>query len=261
VQLGSPGDAPRTRFVMSSVAPGLPWRSIWQLWQSDFDEPGSLRFVPDLCTHIVFDLSGLIDVEPFVVQTGLAPVDLELPPGAWLLGLQLPVWDGIMLRDEHEARDDGADSEARPAYAVRFDVQWVHWLYFLLLEASNENRDVVAALAAMVVRFASGEDENARYRDLRRHFYKVMNAASPEARLAYSDRQQRRLYRELTDLSPAQFERVLRFQRSLRALMETGVAGMEGYFDQAHQIKEYCQLCGMTPGDVARRFARHTRTR
>jgi hypothetical protein len=89
--------------------------------------------------HVVFDISGVIDVEPFLIQTGFAYADLALPAGAELIAVQIPVWDGLALR--------GA-TLAAPIYAVRFDAQWVDWLYYLLLEARNNGADPFDALAS-----------------------------------------------------------------------------------------------------------------
>jgi hypothetical protein len=225
-------------------AEDAPWRQIWRA-QNDGRESVTLRLVPDLSVHLVFDVSGLVDVEPFLLQTGLAHVDLVLPAGVELIGVQLPVWDGLPLRDA--ALDE-------PVFAVRFDAQWVDWIYYMLLEARNAGRDAFDALASDRA-FGEITHDAAIRQDLRQHFVQVAHATAEDAALAYSDRQQRRLYRELTGLSPAQFNRVLRFQNSLQTLLTTGTAGMDGYFDAAHCAKDYKALCGLSPRQMALRYA------
>ena len=71
----------------------------------------------------------------------------------------------------------------------------------------------------------------------------------PEAAqtLPYSERHERRLYRELTGLSPTQFQRVARFQNTLQRIRTEGVLSWDEYYDQAHFTREFKELTGLTP--------------
>jgi AraC-like DNA-binding protein len=64
-----------------------------------------------------------------------------------------------------------------------------------------------------------------------------------------SARQIRRLSRLFLGLSPRGFARVLRFQQSIRTLTAAGrrAAWVDHYYDQAHFIREFRRLSGLTP--------------
>ncbi len=85
--------------------------------------------MPDLSVQLVFDLSGLLDVEPFLLDTGLRFVDLRLPAGVELLGLQFVVWEARLLPE--------APNDEPATYSVAFDHDWANGLYFMLLDARN----------------------------------------------------------------------------------------------------------------------------
>lgn len=72
-----------------------------------------------------------------------------------------------------------------------------------------------------------------------------------------SSRQTRRLFSYYAGAPPKQFCRVARFQRALANLSAPGknqAAGLQldGYYDQAHMIREFRALYGKTPGQIAR---------
>lgn len=63
-------------------------------------------------------------------------------------------------------------------------------------------------------------------------------------------------FREAVGLAPKQYQRILRFQRSLRAMRAptpaplAAIAASCGYADQAHMSRDFKEFSGLTPGRV-----------
>ncbi|MCX5497178.1 helix-turn-helix domain-containing protein [Kaistia dalseonensis] len=68
-----------------------------------------------------------------------------------------------------------------------------------------------------------------------------------------SVRQLERVFAEHLGLSPKRFQRVHRLQRSLYAVLSGEGDPIDGYADQAHQIRNWRSYLGLTPGEVGRR--------
>jgi AraC-like DNA-binding protein len=71
--------------------------------------------------------------------------------------------------------------------------------------------------------------------------------------LGVSERNLRRVFREVVGMSPKEFARLARFHLALRAARAgnavdwAGVAAATGYYDQAHLIAEFREIVGVTP--------------
>jgi len=73
------------------------------------------------------------------------------------------------------------------------------------------------------------------------------------AQFDLSDRQFRRLMGSLFGYGPKKVHRVMRLQNSLKEIFFSGALGMEdGFYDEAHKIKEVRALTGLTPGQIKR---------
>ncbi len=77
--------------------------------------------------------------------------------------------------------------------------------------------------------------------------------AEVAARFDLSDRQFRRILTNMFGYGPKKIQRVVRLQLALKDLVspESG-ATLDGFFDDAHRVKELRSLTGMTPGDIRR---------
>jgi AraC-like DNA-binding protein len=78
------------------------------------------------------------------------------------------------------------------------------------------------------------------------------------AAVGVGERRLQQLFHAQVGLSPRTFGRLLRLHATLRALRErrsswAHLAVDAGYYDQAHLANEFQALCGMTPGEFARR--------
>lgn len=68
-----------------------------------------------------------------------------------------------------------------------------------------------------------------------------------------SDRQFRRVMGSLFGYGPKKVQRVMRLQASLKEILTADPKIMEdGYYDEAHRIKEIRALTGLTPGQIKR---------
>lgn len=63
IPIGVPTQQNAKQFTYQSTAAGLPWHGLWEIIQSP-DQPGAVRFVPDLSVHLVFDLTGQVALDP-----------------------------------------------------------------------------------------------------------------------------------------------------------------------------------------------------
>lgn len=71
-------------------------------------------------------------------------------------------------------------------------------------------------------------------------------------KLHYSDRQLGRLFNQHVGTSPKLFSRLVRVNFSLRLLRDTTktievIAGLTGYHDPSHFLRDFKQVCGITP--------------
>lgn len=66
-----------------------------------------------------------------------------------------------------------------------------------------------------------------------------------------SDRQFRRIMGSLFGYGPKKIQRVMRLQASLKEiLVADSLAAVDGFYDDAHRIKEIRKLTGLTPGEI-----------
>lgn len=217
---------------------GLPYTGIWILNHTNTSSL-TLRFVPDFNLHLVFDLSGTTDIEPFLVYAGKSYTDVEIPPGTRWIGLQFNIWDGSALVERHDS--------SRATYYAQFDADWVNLLYFWLLEARNRGLAIHDSLRSLR-KFKEFIDASLN-EDFDKNFFEIAAASADKKSLAYSDRHQRRLFQKLTLLSPILFKRVARFRSAFQTMVREQKIHWEGYYDQAHFIRDFKQFTGLTPGE------------
>ncbi len=70
-------------------------------------------------------------------------------------------------------------------------------------------------------------------------------------RFELSDRQFRRIMSSLFGYGPKKIQRVMRLQSALKEMFTSDVLSLEdGFYDEAHKIKEVRALTGLTPGEL-----------
>ena len=250
-QLGLPTGQHGLRYSSTAAHETAPWLSVWTLYGG-----GAMRFIPDLSLHLVFDLSGRYEVEPFLWYTGAAWCEMEVPSGSELVGLQLPVWDARSMQQQ-TAYDDTDDT----AYVktVRVTSEWVFQLYAALLDARDNAAQHGGELAIdgvieLFASYAAGELGT----DFSGYFVSVATTADGDRHIThsgYSQRHERRLYTRYVGITRKRFERVARLHRALERLRATGRFDPQEFYDQAHMINEFRALCGYTPRQVLQMFA------
>lgn len=243
VQFGVPAGRHETSYQCLRADGDQPYQSAYWLAQHEAS-PGQFRFIPDLSVHLLFDLSGLLDVEPFLIASGDRFVDLALPAGAQLIGLQFAAWEALWLRE-----GPGVD---QATFGVSFDGDWAHMLYFALLEARNQGA-APGAIVQRAQRFSRWIDRSLE-RDFSAHFYQIVAHLQPPEALAYSERHLRRLYQQLTGIAPSTFRSIVRFQRAVQRIRAEGRLSWDGYYDQPHFTREFKALSGITPAIFLRDY-------
>ena len=139
-----------------------------------------------------------------------------------------------------------------PLMTVKLDADWVFFLYFQLLEVRNQGGSPEQTLQAILQPFQRWIDRSLQT-DFRQHFFEVVSGGSDEG-LAYSERHRRRLYQQQIGLAPKQVARIVRFQQALHELRTADEVSLEGYYDQAHFIREFRAFTGMTPTAYRRAY-------
>lgn len=244
---------PRARFGdYREYAPSAPLRgSVVCFWSRGAG--GGHRVLPDGCIDILFaradagaGFSGaVVGTMTTAIVTGDAPSDFvgaRFAPGeaarylafsasdvtdrAFALG---DVW-GPIARDVASALDDACDAAA----CVR------------------------ALDAALVRRLAACAPGDFRLRRAVRALAAgALSVSAVAAEVGLSTRQLGRLFDERVGVGPKMLGRVYRLQRALHAQRATGsawtaAASHAGYADQAHLVRDFRQLAGVTPGGLSR---------
>ncbi|MBN8580796.1 MAG: AraC family transcriptional regulator [Anaerolineae bacterium] len=233
-----PSLKPSTSLQFHNLSPeaGLPYSNIWALDQTDTSTL-TLRFVPDFNLHFVFDLSGTTDVEPFLVYAGKSYTDFEIAPGTRWIGMQFKIWDGSALVERQDP--------SRATYYAQFDADWVNLIYFWLLEARNRGLAIHDSVRSL--RKFKAFIDGTLNEDFDKNFFEIAAASAHKTSLSYSDRHQRRLFQKLTLLSPVLFKRVARFRSAFQIMLQEQEIRWDGYYDQAHFIRDFKQFTGFTP--------------
>ena len=122
---------------------------------------------------------------------------------------------------------------------------WAIFLYFELLEARD--RDELFGTSTIARSFEPFASDSLR-RDFDAHFMHIVETDDRGRSPALSDRHRRRVFQTAVGLSPKQVERIARFQRLLGELAAVGSSEFAGFYDQAHAIREFRALAGVTPG-------------
>ncbi len=219
------------------------WRLIWEI--ETLDQPVEFMFVPDLLTHVVFDLRGTIEVEPFVIRSLLSPVRLACPPHSHLLGVCFFLWDST---DWFHFENEGLGTYGWP----RKNLTGTDLVYFFLLSRARPGTTEHRAADRYLSWF---EDEmnrlNTEHAGIFRHLGKPTEMALASG---YSDRQLRRLQRRHAGIGPKDIDRIARFQQQLAQLQDNGRLDILTYSDQAHAIREFREFSSMTPGHYLKHY-------
>jgi AraC-like DNA-binding protein len=234
-----------------------PWVACYWSIRADCSAPLPNRILPDGCVDIVVDLAG--EARPFFVgamrTAGIAAVAgrVDLFGIRFRPGRALPFVDAPL----RELTDRQVDLDA------------------LWGPEAEAFRDALSS-AAPHERVTCGEDvlrrrlsAPRREQELARGAVSLLRRARGGARvgdvaaaLGVPERRLERIFDQCVGLSPKTLARVVRFRHAVRAIEGgtpsswTAVALDTGYSDQAHFIREFKALAGVTPGEYALEWQR-----
>jgi AraC-like DNA-binding protein len=231
-------------------------------------KPFTRRIVPDGSVDILFNLgdgrgarAGFVEPQVAVVGVTIAPVWIERPamaplfglsfmPGAASAFLRVPVSslnDQVVdLRDLWGQEADDLLGRLRELRTTTDRSQYLDG--FLARKLANvPGPDPALAAAVMLIRANGGR----------------LSMRALVEKVGISERRLQRLFREGTGLSPKGLSRIARLHAVLARLKRSSETGMSwaalssdlGFADQAHLIREFRALAGVTPATYARQGA------
>lgn len=232
---------------------------------------GFERFLPDGNVEIILDLAG----RPEHIFDGETLSPIQTCRGAWASGIRtryLTLSAGhrselfVIAFRKGRARpffpapmDEISDRvlQASDLWGSSFDA-----LRGMLLEAPTPTAKFAAAERFLLARFG-GRLEIHPCVD---HAVRTLTAAPEGAVLArlyagigYSEKHFIRLFTDRMGVTPKVYQRLMRFQKAVRVLEETGavawneVADTCGFYDQAHFIHDFKRFSGYAPEAYLRR--------
>lgn len=241
--------AARPRFTAAEPGAALaPWVDCYWSVSAEEAPPWRSRVLPDGANDVIVDLAGpprahvvgamrRAEVVPLRGRVDLLGVRFR--PGAALPFLDVPLSD---LTDRQIALEDlwgrAADSLATALAEAPRGERLRRLERTLVARQSRASRDgpLVARAVALLRRTRGG-----------------LPIGAAAAALGVGERRLERLFDRAVGLSPKRLARVLRFRHAARRLRQVGHRGgaalavEAGYADQAHFIREFRQLAGVTP--------------
>lgn len=243
LQFGTPNIAYQE---YSPAIPLLPYiHCYWMVTGDKLGENccGTIKVLPDGCVDMIFEKclsSGYVGT-----ITGVTNEYLDIPVSKNMVFLGVRFRPGGMralfrMNANWFSGQSVTVSDLHPRWAElqerlnANELQWREILnqYFLSLVRNHGNAQYSAQMANI-------------FRQIYRHHgtITVQQLADHEG---LSARQLQRLFYEWTGVSPKVFCRIVRFQYALKQL-SSGRFHLDGYSDQAHFIREFRALSGVTP--------------
>jgi AraC-like DNA-binding protein len=199
---------------------------------------GIVRAIGTMRTAAVVALSGRVDVLGVRFQPGEALAFFDVP-----LAELTDTTAGVDELGWHAARNLGDQVADTPTITGKIA------LIETTLRARRAGLDRRAAPRWLraAVQLLEGEDSGPGLQRVRDE-------------VGASERTHERQFRERVGLSPKMFQRVARFRRALKRMQRrsgapyAAVAADTGYADQAHLVREFKSLAGITPAAYAREW-------
>jgi AraC-like DNA-binding protein len=223
------------------------------------------RVLPDGAVRLVFNIAGVAPAG----RGGAAA------PSALLIGAHVApalvrlrgTMDGlsITLRPGATQALFGVPAGAIAGTTVPLEVLWrssAHRLLEGLSMAPDDRARVLVLRAALLGRWQADRSASAlvtHAMSTMRNAGGLLSVRHVAATLGIGERRLQQLFDAHVGLSPRTFGRLARLQAMLRALRRrpspawADLAAASGYYDQAHLANEFRALCGLTPGEFARR--------
>lgn len=237
-----------------------------QCWQLNNRSPVFTEHtvLPSACLHLVFPIAGqiLISGIPFPVdQPFVAPVlsdfkNITIQSGSVIFGIHLQPY---FCSELFGCSPSGLVRNAHFMSDV-FSPQYLSGLKDAILRADDFDGRITAVLKFFDKSFYRRETAKQRVINSFIHLTSLNTDYSirrSSGEIGYSTRWLQKVHKELTGISPGEMIRIIRFNKLLNKLYTsdkdvTRLALDSGYYDQAHAIREFKRLGGLTPGNFAR---------
>jgi len=223
-------------------------------WISEIESDGCQRILPDGCLDLLFFSRGNQLVDAQVVGAMTRFQDVRLRARESILGIRfLPGMAGACLRCDIPSLNDRAASLesvlGRPAITLLKD----------LGRCSSIEARVEKLAPRLVTCSKVSEVQHAIAELVRRRGHLSVTGFADAAGLG--DRQLRRACYRYSGLGPKQLSRILRFRHASNLVRQgmkdfAGLALDCGYYDQAHLIRDFRDLAGITPARYMRQQSR-----
>jgi AraC-like DNA-binding protein len=223
-------------------------------------EASTRRVVPDGSVHLIFNLGevrgkilGVLEPQACVIGVMTAPITVERPAASSpLLGVSLAAGAASMLLD--------GDVSSFNNRVIDLRSLWGHEAQYLLdhLIESQTTADRLRHMDTFLLRKLNAAREPdpmlAPAIDLIRRHRGRLSMSAVGSELGVSERRLERTFRFGTGLSPKEFSRITRIHAVLARIPRLDsdatwvkIASELGFADQAHLIREFRALTGVTP--------------
>lgn len=230
------------------------------VWSAAVDaghgEPVVRRLYSDAGSGILFALAGRVEVDDEHLPHGviLCPVakasgEVRLYPGARLAGIRFHPAMAFGVLGQHYERMTQLSPAADQRYAL-------YPLYQQLANCADGNSQLDLLEGWAQTKLDLSLLIPAALQNALRALARAASPVLPGELLPCGQRQMERLFRQWLDMTPKQYQRILRVKHAATFLLShpdarlAEVALQFGFSDQAHMCREFRALASTTPGRV-----------
>lgn len=242
------GQVTQNRAYLSFIPPPPLSHWVQSFWQLNVP-PGRFRYrsVPDNCVDWIISCDEFTD--NYIASPSAEPFVFELNGPVTYFGIRFRILGQHSLMtaplgewNDHEhtihSTELLADAILNPVYAC-------------LTQKATFARRCQQVTPVLLSHITSTDIDKRLVRYIRYCHQNVtakINLSDKQcSEFGLSARQLRRLSQIYLGVSPREFSRVLRFQYALHMMQTDPQSCTDGYYDQAHFIKEFKRLSGLTP--------------
>ena len=228
-------------------------------YQMEVAENKSLAVhIPDCCVDIMFYCNkSNNDRGADIVGSRLKPLSIPMRAGYSYFGIRFmpgfvppmlhirmaDVFDQtISLKDEMQKNCWCDEILEKCVFEERIDVFWEHYL------PKYKSRKV-----------PSGKERLVEYvvdKNISSKWTVLLKNLAEETK--YSERYINRIFKESIGITPKKFARIIRFQNAIQdfeaGMNPTEISYQLNYYDCAHMVKEFREMCGMSPSELKSRL-------
>jgi len=205
------------------------------------DSSGDILVNPDCCADIIFNLKAR-DIDDFSEITGTFS-DKFYIPGSGIKACGIRLKPGITYHLIREGIDSLSNTSVSSLNYPQINCEFI--AENILEKTRRQIKDFFDSYLSFI--FRKIEIRESKFIYSLNVFNSIADNGSKD--LLISDKTMDRYFMKYFGLSRKKISSVLRFQNSLRQIINYGNILPEGYYDQPHFIKDFKRCAGMTPGD------------